>query len=55
MRLDPKRGIVTLRAALPRGMRAQGFADLVAQYRHAATARRLLAEAESAPPPGPAG
>ena len=42
LRLDPKRGIITVKAASPRGMTAQGYAALIGQYRRAAHARRLL-------------
>ncbi|CAA2101864.1 Protease HtpX [Methylobacterium bullatum] len=49
IRLDPKRRIVTIRAGLPRKMTLQDFADLIGRYRHAAEARRVLAEAGSCP------
>ncbi len=51
IRLDPKRRIVTIRASLPRKMTLQDFADLIGRYRHAAEARRILAEAGSPPAP----
>ena len=42
--LDPKRRIVTIRAGLPRKMKARDSADLIGHYRHAAEERRLLAQ-----------
>ena len=42
LRLDPKRGNITVKAASPHGMTAQGYATLLAQYRRAALARRRL-------------
>ncbi len=42
LRLDPKRGIITVKAASPHGMTAQGYATLLGQYRSAALARRRL-------------
>jgi Zn-dependent protease with chaperone function len=44
MKLDPKRRIVTLTVGLPRKMKPQDFADLIARYQAAHQARRLLAE-----------
>ncbi|MFT8246211.1 M48 family metalloprotease [Roseomonas sp. BN140053] len=44
VKLDGKRHIVTLTSGLPRGLKAQGLLDLLARYRQAAVARRLLAE-----------
>ena len=49
VKLDPRQRIVTFTAGLPRGMKAQDYADLLGRYRVADTARRLLA-AEAAPP-----
>ena len=47
VKLDPRQRIVTFTAGLPRGMKAQDFADLLGRYRAADEARRLLAaEAE---------
>ncbi|WP_244276557.1 M48 family metallopeptidase [Methylobacterium indicum] len=51
--LDPKRRIVTLAVPMPRGMKPQGFADLIAAYRAATEARRILAAAAPSAP-GPA-
>ena len=51
VRLDAKRRIVTLTAGLPRGMKAQGFADRMADYPRAAEGRRRLA-AEGVGPGG---
>ncbi len=48
VKLDPKRRIVTLTAGTPHGMKAQDLAELIACYRRAVEARRLLA-AEGAP------
>lgn len=48
VQLDPKRHIVTLTAGMPRGMKAQDFAELIARYRRAGEARRLLAEVRTA-------
>ncbi len=42
LRLDAKRGIVTVKAMAPRRMTAQAYATLIGQYRRAAQARRLL-------------
>jgi len=50
VKLDPRQRIVTFTAGLPRGMKAQGYADLLGRYRTADAARRLLA-AEAAPNP----
>ena len=50
IKLDLQRRIVTFTAGLPRGMKAQGYADLLSRYRTADLARRELA-AESAPHP----
>ncbi|BAQ48657.1 M48 family metallopeptidase [Methylobacterium aquaticum] len=50
VRLDAKRRIVTLAVPMPRGMNPQGFADLIAAYRTAAEARRILAEAAASRP-----
>jgi Zn-dependent protease with chaperone function len=44
VKLDPKRGIVTVSVGLPRGMKPQDFADLIGRYRAAHQARRILAE-----------
>ena len=44
VKLDARQRVVTVTATLPRGMKAQHFADLIARYRNAARARRLLAE-----------
>jgi len=46
--LDGRRRIVTVTANLPRGMKAQDFADLIGRYRAAAAARRWLAEQTAA-------
>ncbi|MGI4810987.1 MAG: hypothetical protein ACRYF2_23120, partial [Janthinobacterium lividum] len=43
IKLDRQRRIVTFTAGLPRGMKAQGYADLLARYRTADLARRELA------------
>lgn len=43
VKLDPKRRIVTLTVGLPRGMKPQDFADLIARYQAAHHARRVLA------------
>ena len=53
VKLDPKQRIVTFTAGLPRGMKAQDYADLLGRHRMADAARReLAAEAAShhAPP-----
>ena len=50
VRLDPRQRIVTFTAGPPRGMKAQGYADLLGRYRTADAARQLLA-AEAAPNP----
>nr|WP_245214805.1 M48 family metallopeptidase [Pararoseomonas indoligenes] len=44
VKLDVKQRIVTLRSGLPRGLKAQGLAELIGRYRQADLARRLLAE-----------
>lgn len=44
VKLDPKRRIVTLTVGLPRKMKPQDFADLIARYQAAHQARRLLSE-----------
>ena len=44
VKLDAGRGIVTITAGLPYRMSVQDFADLIGRYRHAAEARRVLAE-----------
>ena len=44
VKLDPKRRVITLTAGLPRGIEAPDLAELIARYRRAAEARRLLAE-----------
>lgn len=44
VKLDAKRRIVTLTVGLPRGMKPQDFADLIARYQAAHHARRALAE-----------
>ncbi|WP_211257511.1 M48 family metalloprotease [Muricoccus aerilatus] len=48
VKLDTKRHIVTFTAAPPRDLKVQGFADLIARYRQADAARRILAEEGSA-------
>lgn len=48
VRLDAGPGIVTVAAVLPRPMRPHDLAALVARYRRAAEARRLLADSEAA-------
>ncbi|WP_211856365.1 M48 family metalloprotease [Plastoroseomonas hellenica] len=48
VKLDPKRRAVTFAAGPPRGLKAQGFAELVWRYRAAAAARALLAREASA-------
>ncbi|MEH3147709.1 MAG: M48 family metallopeptidase [Methylobacterium frigidaeris] len=50
VKLDARRRIVTFPVGLPRGMKPQGFADLIASYQAAAQARRILAEAGAAGP-----
>ncbi|KQP08492.1 peptidase M48 [Methylobacterium sp. Leaf99] len=52
VKLDAPHRIVTITAGLPRKMSVQDFADLIGRYRHAAEARRVLAETD-APPPRP--
>ena len=52
VKLDGQRRIVSLQARLPRGMTAHGFADLIADYRRAVTARTWLAR-DMAPAPSP--
>ncbi|WP_338663584.1 M48 family metallopeptidase [Pararoseomonas sp. SCSIO 73927] len=47
VRADPKRRIVTLASGMPRGMKVEGFAELIGRYRQADLARRLLAEEEA--------
>ncbi len=47
--LDAERGIVSLTAVLPRGMRPRDFASLLGRYRQAAEARRLLGGADAKP------
>lgn len=44
VKLDPRRRSVTFAAGPPRGLKAQGFADLVWRYRQAAMARQILAK-----------
>ena len=48
VKLDARRRIVTIALGLPRGMKAQDFADTLGRYRAAAQARRLLADASGA-------
>ncbi len=50
IKLDGKQRIVTFTAGLPRGMKAQGYAELLARYRLADLARRQLA-GETTPHP----
>lgn len=50
--LDARRRIITFKAGMPRGMKAQDYADLLYRYRTADAARRALAAA-TAPNPGP--
>jgi hypothetical protein len=54
VKLDAKRRIVTVPVPLPRGLDRQGFADLIAAYRAAAEARRILAGASARLEPEPA-
>ena len=58
VKLDAKRRIVTVTVGLPRGMKPQDFADLLARYQAAHRARQILAEAgtarASSPEPQPA-
>lgn len=48
VKLDGKRRIVSITTPLPRKTTPQAFADLVALYRQAAGARRVLAETDAA-------
>ena len=43
VKLDPKRRILTFTAAPPRHLKVEGFAELIARYRQADAARRVLA------------
>jgi len=52
VKLDPKRGIITLTTGLAKGMKAQDLFDLFARYRQAELARRLLAEEGRGRDPG---
>ncbi len=51
VKLDAERRIATVSHGLPRGMKPQDFADLIARYRAAAQARRLLADTDAAARP----
>ena len=44
VKLDTRRRIVTFAAAPPRNLKVQSFADLIARYRQADAARRILAQ-----------